>query len=236
MIMVNILGEFIDEVEIFYFKKHSSIYEVDYKSIVENLWKTNISNNLGEDIKVKKLISNVNIGLLEKGTNKSQKSLVCDTLSEALYHQNLYGGRINKISGFYDDEVLTEMTDEYIQELEQERGEEMVLEFEPDDDSKNGKYVFRYTYNNVCCQFDTGRYTIIDGKYYDIKQVQKETEVKYYTLTTTYRKDLTNGFRYIKELLMQFIIFNMHKDYKLKDNNINVHSVKTDAFIIDRND
>ena len=31
------------------------------------------------------------------------------------------------------------------------------------------------------------------------------------------------------------IIFKMHKDYKaLKDNNINVHSVKTDAFIIDR--
>ena len=76
-------GGFVDEVEILYFKKPSSIYEVDYKSIVENLWKTNISNNLGEDIKVKKLISNVNIGLLEKGTNKCQKSLVFDTLSEA---------------------------------------------------------------------------------------------------------------------------------------------------------
>ena len=94
------LEEFIDEVESLYFQKPSSIYEVDYKSIVENLWKTNISNNLGEDIKVKKLISNVNIGLLEKGTNKSQKSLVFDALSEALYHQNLYGGRINKIVEF----------------------------------------------------------------------------------------------------------------------------------------
>ena len=96
-----LLKEFIDEVEILYVKKPSSIYEVDYKSIVENLWKTNISNNLGEDIKVKKLISNVNIGLLEKGTNKSQKSLGFDTLSEALCHQNLHGGRINKISGYY---------------------------------------------------------------------------------------------------------------------------------------
>ena len=213
------LEEFIDEVEILYFKKPSSIYEVDYKSIVENLWKTNISNNLGEDIKVKKLISNVNIGLLEKGTNKSQKSLVFDTLSEALYHQNLYGGRINKISGFYDDKVWTEMTDEYIKELEQERGEEMVLEFEPDDDSKNGKNVFRYTYNNVCCLFDTGRYTIIDGKKYDIKNVEKESEVKYYTLTTTHKQDLTNGFRYIKELLMQRHNFKMHKDYKTLKNN-----------------
>ena len=143
------LEEFIDEVEILYFKKPSSIYEVDYKSIVDNLWKTNISNNLGEDIKVKKLISNVNIGLLEKGTNKSQKSLVFDTLSEALYHQNLYGGRINKISGFYDDKVLTEMTDEYNKELERNIGEGWVLEFKAhdnDDDryrnSDDGTYKF----------------------------------------------------------------------------------------------
>ena len=235
------LEEFIDEVEILYFKKPSSIYEVDYKSIVENLWKTNISNNLGEDIKVKKLISNVNIGLLEKGTNKSQKSLVFDTLSEALYHQNLYGGRINKISGFYDDKVLTEMTDEYIKELEQERGEGWVLEFKAhdnDDDryrnSDDGTYKFwknNMYYHNHCREC----YKIIDGKKYDIKHVEKESEVKYYTLTTTHKQDLTNGFRYIKELLMQRHNFKMHKDYKtLKNNNINVHSVKTDAFIIDR--
>ena len=75
----------------------------------------------------------------------------------------------------------------------------------------------------------------LDGKYYDIKQVKKETEVKYYTLTMTHKKDLTNGFRYLKELLMQRHNFKMHKGYKtLKDNNINAHSVKSDAFIIDR--
>ena len=67
------------------------------------------------------------------------------------------------------------------------------------------------------------------------KNVEKETEVKYYTLTMPNKQDLTNGFRYIKELLVQQHNFKMHKDYKtLKDNNINVHSVKTDAFIIDR--
>ena len=56
-----------------------------------------------EDNRVKKLIANVNIGLLEKGTNKAQKSLVFDTLSEALYHQTIHGGRINKISGHYEE-------------------------------------------------------------------------------------------------------------------------------------
>ena len=67
------------------------------------------------------------------------------------------------------------------------------------------------------------------------KNVEKETEVKYYTLTMPNKQDLTNGFRYIKELLVQQHNIKMHKDYKtLKDNNINVHSVKTDAFIVDR--
>ena len=67
------------------------------------------------------------------------------------------------------------------------------------------------------------------------KEVEKESEAKCYTLTMTHRKDLTNGFAHIKELLMQRHNFKMHQDYKtLKDNNINAHSVKTDAFIIDR--
>ena len=87
-------------------------------------------------------------------------------------------------------------------------------------------------YHNHCREC---YYKIIDGKKYDIKNVEKQSEIKYYTLTMTHKTDLTNGFRYIKELLMQRHNFKMHKDYKtLKNNSINVHSVKTDAFIIDR--
>ena len=97
-----LLKEFIDEVEILYFKKPSSIYEVDYKSIVGNLWKTNISNNLGEDIKVKKLISNVNIGLLEKGTNKSQKSLGFDVFKSYGCGCGVYQFRYSKFR-YFDD-------------------------------------------------------------------------------------------------------------------------------------
>ena len=71
------------------------------------------------------MIVNVNIAMLEKSTNKSQKSLDFESLTEAVYYQNLMGGRINKVSGFYDSEELVEMTDEYIKELEEEEGEEM---------------------------------------------------------------------------------------------------------------
>ena len=64
-------------------------------------------------------------------------------------------------------------------------------------------------------------------KIIDIKTDEKESEVKYYTLTTTHKQDLTNGFRYIKELLVQRHNLKMHTDYKtLKNNNINAHSDK----------
>ena len=127
------------------------------------------------------MISNVNIGLLEKGTNKSQKSLVFDTRAEALYHQNVYGGTTNKISGFYSDEVLTEMTDEYIKELERielcrNKGEGMVLEFDPHG-CGSGEYQVRYgkfryfddgSYEEDYSYYHEGYFRIIDGKYYDI--------------------------------------------------------------------
>ena len=44
---------------------------------------------------------------------------------------------------------------------------------------------------------------------------------------------LTNGFRYIKELLMQRHNFNLHRSYKLlADRGVDVYTAKTDAFTI----
>ena len=60
---------------------------------------------------------------------------------------------------------------------------------------------------------------------------------KYYTLTVSDKKELTNGFRYIHELVLQRQNFKMYQDYhKLINNKVKVHSVKTDAFIIDKKD
>ena len=51
------------------------------------------------------------------------------------------------------------------------------------------------------------------------------------------QKDLTNGFRYIKELLMNIHNFKMYTDYqKLTNAGIDVFSVKTDAFTIKASD
>ena len=58
-----------------------------------------------------------------------------------------------------------------------------------------------------------------------------------YMLNLKAQKDLTTGFRYIKELLMNIHNFKMYADYqKLTNAGIDVFSVKTDAFTIKASD
>ena len=221
------LKEFADKVEILYFKRPSCVYDVDYKKCIRKLYDTKISDKTAEDTKAKKMIVNVNIGMLEKSTNKSQKSLDFESLTEAVYYQNLMGGRINKVSGFYETEELVEMTDEYIKELEEEAGKEIKEWDEYTEDW--GQYRFD--------GYTVGHYKIKGGKYYDVINVEKETDKKYYTLTVGDKKEMTNGFRYIKELVLQRHNFKMYQDYyRLINGDVRVHSVKTDAFIIDKKD
>ena len=60
---------------------------------------------------------------------------------------------------------------------------------------------------------------------------------KYYVLNVTDHAVLKNGYRYIKELLLQYHNYRIYKDYNtLRENDIDVFSVKTDAFTILRKD
>ena len=59
----------------------------------------------------------------------------------------------------------------------------------------------------------------------------------YYVLNTTDRKTLVNGFRYIKELLLQYHNYAMYEAYtKLEEKGVKVYSVKSDAFSIHQDD
>ena len=78
------LKHFVKQCKILYYKQPSRVYKVDYRKITAELWKTDISDKPAEDIRIKKLIANVNFGLLEKNTNKAHKSYAFDTLKEAL--------------------------------------------------------------------------------------------------------------------------------------------------------
>ena len=85
---------------------------MNYTNLIKKLWATEKSDHFPEDAKIKKLIANVNFGLLEKGTNKSSKSFAFDGLREALYYQQEVGGKINKIIG-YDLESDKELDKKY---------------------------------------------------------------------------------------------------------------------------
>ena len=76
---------FVKHCKITYYKQPSRVYKVDYGKITAELWKTDISDKPAEDIRIKKLIANVDFGLLEKNTNKAHKSYAFDILKEALF-------------------------------------------------------------------------------------------------------------------------------------------------------
>ena len=80
------------------------MYKVNYTKLIKHLWATELSDHFPEDAKIRKLIANVNFGLLEKGTNKSGNSFAVDSLREALYYQQEVGGKINKITGYDEDD------------------------------------------------------------------------------------------------------------------------------------
>eukprot|EP00438_Fugacium_kawagutii_P000596 Skav236168 [mRNA] locus=scaffold298:273670:276849:+ [translate_table: standard] len=171
-------------VEILAYKEPSFKHKVNYKSIVKELWNTVIDEaDKDEDKFIKKLIANVNYGLLEKGGSTSQRSIVFRNLKEAVNSQTEYGGKIHKLT-HVEEEVKV--------------GEEQ-------------------------------------GKCWNSSS-QTEQEA-YYILNLKDRAQLKNGYRYIKELLLQKHNLAMYKAYYgLKDAGITVYSVKTDAFTIKAED
>lgn len=59
----------------------------------------------------------------------------------------------------------------------------------------------------------------------------------YFVLNVSKQTSLQNGFRYIKEILLQHHNFKTYSDFKLlNENEIKVYSVKTDASTIHKND
>ena len=79
-----------------------------------------------------------------------------------------------------------------------------------------------------------------DTEYSDDEEAPEEdtkNKGKYYVLNVADHAVLKNGYRYIKELLLQYHNYRIYKDYNtLRENDIEVFSVKTDAFTILRKD
>ena len=199
---------------ILYFKQPSHIHNVDYKQIIDDLWAEQISADEQEDRRIKKTIANINFGLLEKSHNKGQKSRMFDTLTEVCHYQKIYGGRVYAIDGIIKDYKYTPLTDE--------REKVKVWNFE------DGWVGFE---DGVYRQF-----VVIDGAVHIQRDAETE-ETKYYLLNVSDERCLSNGFRYIKELLLQDHNYRVYEAYEtLKENGIDVYSVKTDALTIKKDD
>ena len=80
------------------------------------------------------------------------------------------------------------------------------------------------------------RFVAIDGVVHIQRDAEKD-ETKYYVLNVSDERCLSNGFRCIKELLLQDHTYRVYEAYEtLTENGIDVHSVKTDALTIKKDD
>ena len=164
-------------IKIIYYKIPSYIHKVNYKSIVDELWETQLGDDEDDDKQIKKKIANINFGMLAKSNNTAQRSDIFNSLKEACHYQKEHGGRIY---------ALHEDIHERDEETEEERRH----------------------------KGDT-----------------------YYILNTTDRQTLVNGYRYIKQLLLDYHNFAMYEAYnKLIAKGVKVYSVKSDSFTIHQDD
>ena len=173
---------------ILYYKQPSHIHKVDYKQIIDDLWAEQISADEQEDRRIKKTIANLNFGLLEKSHNKGQKSRMFDTLTEVCHYQAVYGGRVYAIDGVIKDYNYTPLTEER-------------------------EKVKAWNFEDGWVGFEDGvyqRFVAIDGVVHIQRDAEKD-ETKYYVLNVSDERCLSNGFRYIKELLLQTILIECMK-------------------------
>ena len=189
-------------IEIIAYKEPSFVHKVAYENIVSELFQSSnkLSESDEENNALKKIIANVQFGLLEKSYNKQSKSFVFDTIEECNHYRIKYGGKMNYIEEFVSNTVC------------EENGVDLLDEGMTRDEDEP-------TFN------------------YSVSFISSETGNKSYILTVNERTPLINGFRYIKEYLMQYHNLLVHETYnKLTKNGVDVCSVKTDACVIRSSD
>ena len=129
---------------------------MDYQKAIDSLYETQISEDKTEDIYIKKLIANVNIGLLEKCFNKKSKGYLFRDKSECQHYQAKIGGTIHVVSKIEDCVNLWVSTD-----------------------------------------LDEGIPELVD------RHLFKQVGEPFYVLVLNAQTQLRNGYRYIKDLLLQ---------------------------------
>ena len=98
-----VYGKFLKErMHIVAFKQPSFIKEVDYATLVKELYETRISDKDEHDVYIKKLVANVSIGLLEKCHNRKSSGHLFHNYDECKFYQAQYGGVIHSTQQIAD--------------------------------------------------------------------------------------------------------------------------------------
>ena len=157
------------------------------------------------------------MGLLEKGSNKVSESKMFDNLKEAIAFQKTNGGKLYVIDDVAEEELMLPVGDDVkVGEVNEEN---------------NSVYLFNVRGEGIGWH----DYEMKDGEML-VEQSQK-TVSKYYILNVSESRKLMNGFRWIKEMLLQNHNHRMYKAYTaLKEKGIDVFAVKTNAFHIRKDD
>ena len=221
-------------VKILFYKKPSHLHKVKYKRAIDDLYRANMSDDKVEDNKIKKTLANIAFGMLEKYVNRKTVSRMFDGIKEALHHQKKYGGRIYAL-----DDVEMEISREWkTLDVDFDDRCDWRIETDPEGDTYlvnklNGDKLHKI--DDYKIEDDKIHYVVDDDSDRGIEVIGKKD--KYYIVSKTGERKMMNGFRYIKELLLQNHNFDMYESYeKLKANNINVYAVKSDAFHIAQKD
>ena len=203
----------LNKIDILYFKIPSKRHDVDYSTLVEELWKDTISDDVDEDKMIKKTIANVNIGLLEKLGSTDIKSIPFKTVEEALHHQEEFGGKLYK----FERETIEVMDDEYSSDVKQEDEQAPVYILNLTDKAqlKNG---FVYI-KELLLQYHNFK------MYSDYKALTKS----HYTN----RRDLIQGCIDKNE---GYITTDLLEQKRLEKLGVKIYSVKNDAFTICKDD
>jgi hypothetical protein len=242
-------GKFLEQfqiVNVVAVKTPSFIKKVNYTDIIDTLYNTPISDNKYEDTFIKKQIANVNIGLLEKGTNKNVESFLFKTQEEAEYYRSSFGGNLHLLQQIVEEKVSVECP--LNSGLEQK--EKLVKTNNVSRVVCASCLVEVDIYNTwnrekqiYCCNLCHNPLYAEKGEEKQQKvEEPSQTQIKqvgnpYFVLNVSKKTTLQNGFRYIKELVLQHHNYKIFSDIKtLRDNNIDTYSVKTDALTIHKND
>ena len=76
------------------------VANVNYQELIEELYKTKISDDENENKHLQKTTANTVLGLLEKSINRASKSKIFTDLATAKHYQTKYGGEITEIKQF----------------------------------------------------------------------------------------------------------------------------------------